>query len=267
MGPKKDHSKDNISEDQLRVIIREELMQALLPINSSLQSINNQITTIKADITSINARQTETEAALTYQDKSLVHFETMFETLKNFTLDIATSLAMYIGDIDTHARKWSLIVHGIAGDVGEEEAVTRRKCIELGAKLGVSEPLTSAGIAACHRLAQSAGAGIILRFTDLSVRNEWLSQARTLKADDKISISPDMPPKLRLIKTAVLNHRKELSAENKRASKVKHLPTWPYVQLTVNGTTLDPLQSKLDVITSMLKIEHVPTLKLPTRDP
>ena len=256
-----------LSDEQIRSIMREELAKALAPVHTSLEQLTNQVTGLKADIDAVKVRQTETESALSFQNTTLEHFEEMIDKLKQFTVDITTNLAMYVGDLDTHSRKWSLILQGIPGVAGETEQTTRNKCGELGTKLGVSKPLYVTGVAACHRLSQSANAGIILRFTDLGVRNEWLSKARHLKPQDKISISPDIPPKFRHMKTAVLDARKTLTAEEKRTSKIKHLPSWPYVELSINGNKQLPVQSKLDAVIKMLNIDSIPSMKLPSRDP
>ena len=90
--------------------------------------------------------------------------------------------------------------------------------------------------AACHRLTNRSGAAIIARFVDLDVRNLWLSRAKKLaRYPGRVSISPDLPPILRDVKQELLRKRANLDQEKKRQSYVKHLKTFPYVQLEIRG--------------------------------
>ena len=90
----------------------------------------------------------------------------------------------------------------------------------------------SINFSGCHRLAQTADAGTIIRFCDLKDCNQWLQNAINLKDSNfGISVSPDLPPTLRPLSLTFLN-RKNLPPETQRNSKVKYHPTWPYVSLS-----------------------------------
>ena len=68
------------------------------------------------------------------------------------------------------------------------------------------------------------GSGIV-RFTDLKQRNAWLSGAKHLKNhSDKISISQDLLPVLRALKTELLGQRKDLPPQ-----KIQIEPTLPEI--------------------------------------
>ena len=95
--------------------------------------------------------------------------------------------------------------------------------------------------------------GIIVRFRDLGMRNRWLASAKNLRgrADD-ISISPDLPPVLRPIKTELLTKRKSLNPDEKKAH-LKYLRQWPYVVLAVGkDKTIKPATTTKTVINSIL---------------
>ena len=258
----------NVVKEEIGKALKEELNRALeiaiAPVNASLATLTTSITDIKNDITAINNKHREIEASLQFQDTTLKQYETMFQTMKDFVVDIATNLSMYVLDMDAHSRKWSIMVQGLPGVGGESESVTRQKCADLGKKIKVQKPFASTNLAACHRLSQGANAGIIIRFTDLKDRNDWLAKARNLEKTDKISISPDLPPKVRILKTNALNERKQLPAEDKRASKIKHLKSWPFIELIVNGEKRVPACSKLDVVRDMIGIENIPSFQLST---
>ena len=86
----------------------------------------------------------------------------------------------------------------------------------------------------CHRLARKEDAGIILRFRDLSRRNEWLFGAKNLKGhSDAISISPDVPPVLRAVKKDLPQKRKDLSPVDRKTAHIRYLRQWPYMELVV----------------------------------
>ena len=93
-------------------------------------------------------------------------------------------------------------------------------------------------MASCHRLKQTANAPIILRFTDIAQRNAWLFGAKNLRDGphpDNVSLSPDMPPVLRELKTQLLNIRKDMPAEQRKLCSVRYLAQWPYTELKVHG--------------------------------
>ena len=158
--------------------------------------------------------------------------------------DISSALAMRVLDMDVHSRKWSLIINGLSGDAGEKDDVTRDKCRKLGRDIGVPASETTS-FAACHRLRYNApNSGIILRFTDLADRESWLSRARHLPSvDTGLSFSPDLPPVLRPLKNDLLKLRRELPQEEKRNTRVKYLPSWPYVQLVFKDNSRPPITS------------------------
>jgi hypothetical protein len=62
-------------------------------------------------------------------------------------------------------------------------------------------PNPNAQFSACHRLSQKDNAGIIVKFTNLTDKNEWLAKTKNLKnSSNSISISPDIPQVLTPLK-------------------------------------------------------------------
>ena len=150
--------------------------------------------------------------------------------------NLALMLAIQTLDIDVHRRKWNLVIHGIKGNAAEPESVTRGKCVKF-AKDDLQIPdAEQHRYAACHRLRRSPDAAIIIRFSDLKDRNQWLGHAKNLQQNNpSVSLSVDMPPILRPLKTELLNIRKNLQPQVKKETKVKHLVSWPYVELIMPG--------------------------------
>ena len=76
------------------------------------------------------------------------------------------------------------------------------------------------------------------RFKDLKQKNAWLSGAKMSGAKnlkkkhlDKISVSQDLPPVLRTLKTELLGKRKNLPLPHKSKSNLCYLKSWPYIEL------------------------------------
>ena len=163
--------------------------------------------------------------------------DTTLPNLASHIQKVADALVFQTLDLDVHRRKWNLTLHGLPGEAGENEDVTRQSCIKLAReKLGITEA-KEADFSDCHRLKQGPNAGIIIRFRDLGDRNMWLDNAGLKDSQMKISLSPDLPPKLRQLKTELLNIRKGLPTEQKSRSTVRYLAQWPYVKLSVAGRT------------------------------
>ena len=159
-------------------------------------------------------------------------------------------------DMEVHDRKWSLIIAGLEGEKGESEKTTRQKCIRLAKEIGVSDA-ESTSISACHRLNHaSANAGIIMRFNDLAQREAWLTKARNLRTvNEAVNFSPDLPPVLRKLKKELLDIRKVMSTDEKRLTRVKHTPRWPYVKLEYKDNskpTILPKYTKQQILTDIL---------------
>ena len=170
--------------------------------------------------------------------------------------DTATALAERMLDLDVHSRKWALVIQGIKGPAGEGESVTRDKCLKLAADIGVSDAATTQ-VSACHRLSHNTSdAGIYLRFSDLAQREAWLTKARNLpRVDPTIHFSPDLPPVLRKMKNDLLKLRRELPADEKRLTRVKHIAHWPYVKLEYKDRrkpAVAPPQTKEQILGDIL---------------
>ena len=95
---------------------------------------------------------------------------------------------------------------------------------------------TEKDLAACHRLSPDANSGIIARFLDLSARDRWLKNARNLAKlklpkDKSISIAVDLPPCLRKVKKQLVGLRSNMPDDARKRAYIKHLPSWPYLEL------------------------------------
>ena len=148
--------------------------------------------------------------------------------------------------MDVHSRKWSLVINGLKGEAGEKDETTREKCRKLARDIGLSNA-SSMNFAACHRLSHNApNAAVIARFTDLAEREAWLSKARNLSAvDTALNVSPDLPPVLRKLKNELLKTRREMQPVEKRNTRLKYLPHWPYVEVVYKDRSKTPIRPQI----------------------
>ena len=238
-------------KDELLVNIRETIRQEIQPLVDRLDRVEKEIHVISA----IKTQVSEMGESLEFLSRRLDDVSnTTLQTLATHVERVATALALQTLDIDVHRRKWSITIQGLKGATGEEDEDTRAACVKLAKdKLGIADA-SLVDFAACHRLSRKEDAGVIARFRDLGMRNRWLTNAKNLRglADD-ISISPDLPPVLRPIKTELLMKRKSLKPDDKKKSHLKYLRQWPYVVLAVGkDKTIKPETSTKTVISNIL---------------
>ena len=165
------------------------------------------------------------ETSITYTSGRIDDFcQNSLPTLARHIQEVTTGLALQTMDLDVHRRKWSLTIHGLKGEAGEEEEITSDACVKLAKDhLGIPDPATT-DFAACHRLSKQAGSGIIIRFCDLSTRNSWLGNAKQLRDHpDAISISPDLPPVLRPMKKELLAKQKDMPQSQRSKYNLRYL--------------------------------------------
>ena len=137
-----------------------------------------------------------------------------------------------------HRRKFTLVAQGIKGIAKESAEQTRIKFIS-SVKSAMGIDLSPSDFAACHRLDNlKPNSGIHARFVDLSKRDLLLSNAKKLSKlpqKDMFSLSVDVPPCLRKVRKELADIRKGLPPASKKRSYIKHLPSFPYFELVVNG--------------------------------
>ena len=102
-------------------------------------------------------------------DLAKVHLPAMMDHVAK----VAESLAQYTLNIDTHRRKWNLIMHGIDGPAAEDEMTTRRKCVHFAKEVLKVPNAEGCHVSACHQLSRKQNAGIIVRFCDLGSLAIW----------------------------------------------------------------------------------------------
>ena len=228
---------ENISIDQNTVVA------IVLVVDKLLSSkLNAQTTEIDRSLTE---KISALESTISSLESSLSFLSKKYDTLKNTTIPalashvstVANNLALRNLELETHRRKWNLIVHGLKGDQDEPQKTTRDTALSFAKNKLKLQNTENIRISACHRLSRNKDAGIIIRFCDLSQRDEWMAATKNLK-NTGISLSPDLPPKIRPIKNAVMLHRKSLSKEEKQKSKVRYLPSWPFIELKFDDKTV-----------------------------
>lgn len=207
----------------------------------------------------IDGIKMELKSEISGLQKTLANFQIELDTMGHAVSDNSTkittlsndqiSTALQVIDQDVYQRKWCLVLTGVPGDKNEDQQTTRKTVLQLGATvLKVSLPTTA--IAACHRLSNiNQNAAIIIKFVDLSDRDTWISNAGKLKdykpTGSAVGLSPNLPPVLVKIRKSILLKRANLDAPTRRTSKVKYMPRFPYMKLSIFGKNdILPEQSK-----------------------
>jgi DNA repair exonuclease SbcCD ATPase subunit len=217
----------------IRQVIKEEISDKLVDIEKKLDQIN----ILNDKVNKVEAKMSELEDYISFNGDQIKNLQdNTIPTLERKLQEITESVSNKIIEIDVHRRKWSLIISGLPGDSQESETNTRTKLKQFGKDTLKITNAEHHQMAACHRLAQENDAPIIVRFVDLDERNEWLANAKNLKGTNmNVSISPDIPPILRPLRKDILSQRKALSPQQKKDSRVKYLPRWPYITLFIKG--------------------------------
>ena len=140
------------------------------------------------------------------------------------------------------------------GQLDTETYSNNQACVALARDHLQVDSASDTDLAACHRLSKRADSGIIVRFKDLKQRNAWLSGAKNLKNHpDKISVSQDLPPVLRTLKTELLGKRKDLPPPQKSKSNLRYLKSWPYIELkTGTGNIIRPSATRESIAAAVI---------------
>ena len=142
--------------------------EAMGEISARLENVDRTI----ANLVEVQQRIEVVEESIQYTSDRLAALATeVLPALSNHMSQIAETLTHQTLQIDVHRRKWNILIHGIEGPAGEEEGITRAKCIQFAREVLKVTDAETWHLAACHRLSQRANAGIILHFLDLAQRD------------------------------------------------------------------------------------------------
>ena len=219
--------------EAVKEVIREEITSRLDDIEEKLL----EITQIQDKLLEHDQHIKDIEKAMEFTSEQIkeINEHRIPDLGKRFD-NITTQICLKTLDLDTHRRKWSIIMNGLEGHAGELESETSTKVRKFATDKLKVRGAESHMFGACHRLSYQENAGIIIKFSDLRDRNTWLSNAKNLKnSGSAVSLSPDIHPCLRQIKKNILEIRKDLPPERKQMSQVKYLANWPYICLKVRG--------------------------------
>ena len=187
----------------IRQVIREEITPRLDPLEQKI----NEIALLRKSVQNNEKRLDDHERSIAFNDNLLKNItdNTIPDLEKKFD-ELTEEICFKILNIDTHRRKWSLMISGLEGQANESE-VNKSKLKKFAVEsLKVTDAI-SHPMAACHRLSNEANFAIIAKFVNLDDRNTWLSCAKNLKGKGtSVSISPDLPPALKPLKTDTLYH-------------------------------------------------------------
>ena len=150
---------------------------------------------------------------------------------------VQTAAAMETLRQDVYNRRYNVMVYGLQGPAYEDEEATEALVLDwVKVNLNIDTPVYAIGRA--HRLKRGeANCGIIVRFNRHGLAEKWVSAAtrigRQLK-QMKVSLVQDLPPALRITRNALLAKRADaMKAGDVEKAFVRHVPTYPFVQLVV----------------------------------
>ena len=254
------HGDDDDIDPLLLAGIQRVIQEELKPVTKRLDDIDKSLR-IFAEL------QTKVDAIETAMQNSSDMLDTFVKdtlpSLFSHLSSVAEGLAHQTLKIDVHRRKWNLIFHGVEGPAGEKEHATRESMVEFAKNTLKAKNPAKSDLAACHRLSGTQNAGTIVRFVDLSKRDQWLSGTKHLKGMKDITVSPDLPPVLRQMKDELMKIRKDLDADKKTKAKIRYLPSWPFVELKVgDDTPIRPRTTLASVTKDILGINPYPDQKL-----
>ena len=236
--------------------IREVLQEEVCTRLDKLEEKVDELYEMKHILLDHQEKIKDLENSLDFTDNQIKEIKNeLLPNLEKKYEEIITNICMNALDMDTHRRKWTVIINGLHGEAGEAEPITRTKVRSFACNKLKIPGADTHSFSACHRLAQKENAGIIVKFVDLSEKNAWLENAKNLKnCQDKISLSPDIHPVLRQLKRDILQKRKDLPPDQRQGANIKYLPSWPYVCLKIrNGTTKNHSISKKTIVESYLQ--------------
>ena len=255
----------------------------LATLNETIQSLVTQVKTLSDKVDkvsgleqSFNMVQANLQSVVDSLEFTQDHMETLISSsmpkFMKHMAKIATESAIKQVESECWQRKWGLIIRGIPGDAGEAPQLTRAKALRFAEhKLGIQTPPVY--IAGCHRLSyKNKDSGIIIRFTDMWMKEKWLDAAGLLKPGHPnapkpvpgvgpsvgagpFSISTDIPPVIRTVREDLLKMRKEM-LKKKEAAKVhiKDIYHWPFLRLVADGRSVDHDWSKERVAANFLGV-------------
>ena len=234
----------------IKQAVRDEITTELTEIRKALKSL-----------VEINQRLEDVERGLQFTSERLNSaIKDILPSISSHMTQLSEKLSLQTLEIDVHRRKWNLVLHGLNGPAGEDETRTRAACIKFAREVLKVPDADATQMAACHRLAKTQNAGIIIRFCDLAQRDRWLAGTRNLRdyQGPRISLSPDLPPVLRPLKDSLMQKRKNLAPDQKSVSRVRYRPQWPFVELQIgNRPPIKPDTSVTDVVTKALGMNPI----------
>ena len=116
MPPKRQPSVTDLTVEELRRVIREEVQSS---IKDELNDLNSRLENIEVEMKSLS----EFRATISAVEKAISHTSQRMDDFYRHTIpaiaqhiqDVATGLALQTLDLDVHRRKWSLTVQGLKG--------------------------------------------------------------------------------------------------------------------------------------------------------
>lgn len=137
--------------------------------------------------------------------------------------------------LEIWGRKWNLVIGGIEGGLEEKPRETETKVrgfFQTMLRMSLDEA-NSVLLQACHRLpgGDEKKRRVIIRLNSLMVRDEILSKAMKFQRGCGYSVVPDVPPSVSVLRSKLLQRRRELEPADRRKTKLVYMKEYPFVSL------------------------------------
>lgn len=231
-------------------IVQSELKPDINAIKTEIQDVMRPaISEIKAEINSIK--------------RDFTNFDIQIDDLKNRDLpqlearldDRIQRSVLHSLEQEVYNRKFNLVFSGIPGIANEQPKDTKANLLSFCVQY-LNVPLEERDLAACHRLSSTVNAQIIARFADITQKDLCSSNAKKLHNVKLVNypagISPSLPPIINKLRKQIFDVRSKLHPDQKRQSRVKYLPRYPFIALYIDGAMSEPLWSKSKLVNDFL---------------
>lgn len=187
-------------------------------------------------ISNIDNRVVNLEKFAEYTSSTLSEFDQKMKTVEEVMEEKIKKEAHERLKLEMWGRKWNLVFRGIPGKLDETPRVTEMKVRESFEKqLGISNERANVMLlTAVHRLPGGMDENkrnCIVRFSSLMDRDEVLQKGIALKPGSGYSVVPDLPPSVSILRSKLLNEKRNMSPDEKKRTKLIYIKEYPFVRL------------------------------------
>ena len=136
--------------------------------------------------------------------------------------------------LEIWGRMWNLVISGIEGGFEEKPRETETKVrgfFQTMLRMSLGEA-NSVLLQACYRLpGGDEKKRRVIRLNSLMVRDEILSKAMQFQRGCGYNVVPDVPPSVSVLRSKLLQRRREMEPADRRKTKLVYMKEYPFVYL------------------------------------